>query len=63
MRHNDILSIDITVLHETAAAWLVEDSDGHQAWVPKSYCEVRVDKDGSGTLDAPRWLIEDKERS
>lgn len=72
MSGRDLFDVDVELLHETEAAWLVTDGvesaetlfgtvkkpDG--VWLPKSQCEMEDNGDGTWTLTAPEWLLEKK---
>lgn len=51
------LEIEVTMIRETAKAWLVapiEEEDNEQ-WVPKSQCRLL-----GTTLQIPEWLADEK---
>lgn len=52
----EIVSVEATLQHETAGAWLLEhDEDLPPVWVPKSLCRRGDEPD---TWLMPEWLAE-----
>ncbi len=45
----------------TALAWLIRFDDGREIWLPKSRCAISHSDSGKGILEAPAWLLDDKE--
>jgi hypothetical protein len=58
-KKNEIFDIIVKLKHETMKAVLV-DSGGEEAWLPKELIEMERNKDGTWTISAPTWLLEDK---
>ncbi len=49
MRMHSLIEVDVAVLHQTEAAYLVTTDGENKIWVPKSQCEV-VDDSGEPTI-------------
>lgn len=63
IKNHDIVTIDVTLRHETEKAWLVESHiTGKKAWVAKSVGELDIGVDNEPfTLQLPEWIAEEKE--
>ena len=62
MAKSDLVDIAVQIKHETRAAYLVNDGV-QDTWVPKSQCEIAVDRfnPSMGILTLPQWLAQEKE--
>jgi hypothetical protein len=60
---DDMISVDVYLVHETPSAWLVHEGDPDApTWVPKSQCELEeTGKAGHYLLWMPEWLAEEKD--
>lgn len=56
MMGNDIVDIEVFLVRETDAAWLLDDGDEKPVWIAKSQAEF----DGE-ILSLPEWLAMEKE--
>ena len=56
----ELTTIDVTILHETDGAILVESPFGSEIWIPKSLIENEEGesfiKDSSMELEVPEWF-------
>ncbi len=50
-----------SLIKVTVLAWLLRFDDGREIWLPKSRCAISHNDGGKGILEAPAWLLEDKE--
>lgn len=57
MPQSKLCDITVELLHETNAAWLVDDGD-KKVWIPKAIGELK--KNRTYTLTAPEWILKDK---
>jgi len=63
MSSNQMETHDVTLLHETDSAILVENDCGEEIWLPKSQIDFNDEGAEAGALieiDVPRWLAEEK---
>src|SRR5712664_3876157 len=58
MGKKELFDITVKLLHETPLAYRV-DTGGKTDWVPKSQCELEPNGDGTHTLTAPTWLLQE----
>ncbi len=56
-KNHDIIEIDVEVLHSTDKAWMLNDADNEEVWLPKSMCEY---DDTDKTMQLPEWLAFEK---
>jgi len=57
----ELVDLDVSLVHETEFAFLVTVDGEKDIWIPKSQCELDLGTaKRSGTLTLPRWLAEDK---
>jgi len=61
MSRFDLVDIACTLLRETEKAYHLDCGNAAPVWLPKSQCEVDVDKLGNGTVTLPEWLAIEKE--
>lgn len=59
MPQSKLCDIAVELLHETNAAWLVDDGD-KKVWIPKAIDELEKNHDRTYTLTAPEWILKDK---
>lgn len=58
---SNLVDVACILKHETKAAYLVNGGDC-DIWLPKSQCEVELDKDGKTCIvTLPEWLALEKE--
>lgn len=57
------ISIDVHLVHETPAAWLVHEGDPDLAvWIPKSKCQLEdLGRNDLYRLWIPEWLAMQKD--
>lgn len=60
MSRDDLVDIDVTIVHETEKAILVDHGGDAKAWLPKSQIEVTDHGNGRTTVTLPEWLAQDK---
>lgn len=70
MNRRRLTDIEVRVIHQTDAAWLVESLiTGREAWVPKSVADLEFDMNDpiittgarANTLTMPEYMAEEKE--
>ena len=44
---SDLFDFTARVVHETPKAWLLDHGGTSPVWLPKSGCEVEINRDGS----------------
>lgn len=59
--------IEVNIKRSSEKSWGVEDENNPHniIWLPKSQCKVEFKKTGAetglATIDAPEWLLKDRE--
>lgn len=61
MSKPELTDLQVTIINETDAAWLVKPIDGKKFWAPKSLCEMEEGRLNKWTLTLPVWLLEQKQ--
>ena len=58
---SNIIDMIVIIKHETEKAVLVDHGDKEPCWIPKSQCEIEINKDGkTSTITISQSLAEDK---
>lgn len=57
------VELDLRLERESDKAWLVKNSHGVEAWLPKSQVDFphTARRGETVTVDVPAWLVEQKE--
>ena len=57
---SNIFDITARMKRETEKAILVDDGGGKEVWLPKGQIEIEFNRNGTVTISAPTWLLEEK---